>query len=55
MMTGEELIEWIKDNHVEKSVIGIVITFNDGMNKRIDYDIVPRIKTNTNGTKEILL
>ena len=54
-MTGKELIEWIKDNHVEKSVIGIVIPFNDGMYERIEYDIVPRIKTNYNGTKEILL
>lgn len=54
-MTGKELIEWIKDNHVENSVIGIVIHINDGMYERIDYDIVPRIKTNPNGTKEILL
>ena len=57
MMTGKELMEWIKDNHVEKYVIGIVIPFNDGIDerKRIEYDIVPRIKTNYNGTKEILL
>lgn len=52
-MTGKELIEWIKDNHVEKSVIGIVI--DDGFDLRIEYDILPRIKTNYNGTKEILL
>lgn len=55
MMTGKELMEWIKDNHAEKYVIGIVVLFNDGTGKRIDYDILPHIKTNPNGTKEILL
>lgn len=53
MMTGKELIEWIKDNHVEKSVISIVI--HDEFDLRVEYDIHPRIKTNYNGTKEILL
>lgn len=55
MLTGQELIDWIKDNHAEKYVVGIVISFNQGQDEVTQYDIEPVLKTNINGTKEINL